>query len=465
MDIRAYNPLPTIKKFHESPGQIRAIIGPVGSGKTSGAAMDVCYYLPHFLAGEYRITRSRWLVIRNTYTELRDTTRKTIIDPEDGWFPDGDLKVQANEYSLQYEDGIKVELFFRSCDRPQDLKKFKSFEATGYWIDESIEVDEEIKRMLKNRIGRYPPKCPVRFGIETSNPPDIEHPVYSNFQWDTPPPGPIPEGVVLANHVGFWQPPFENVNNLRPGYYDDLRSDYADNPDWVEMYIEGKPGIIVRGKLVINNFKREHHVAKEPLVWTGGELYRGWDNSGNCPACVVAQIPRPNHLQILREFHTDRMGIVDFTSHVVNQCNILWPNAVYHDWDDPAGHNQYSKREGGFTSNAELMKDECGVDCKASEQNPTARIQSLDQQLGKIDGVLIDPSCTRLINGMIGGYCYPEIGTTGEYSDKVLKNRFSHIVEALEYLTVKLFQSRQPVKITKGRYRPARSGPVAWMGA
>ena len=43
-----YGLVPTIQKFHECPAQIRGVVGPVGSGKTTGAAWDVCYYLPEF---------------------------------------------------------------------------------------------------------------------------------------------------------------------------------------------------------------------------------------------------------------------------------------------------------------------------------------------------------------------------------------------------------------------------------
>ncbi len=51
---------------------------------------------------------------------------------------------------------------------------------------------------------------------------------------------------------------------------------------------------------------------------------------------------------------------------------------------------------------------------------------------------LIDPGCTRLINGFIGGYHYPEIGTTGTYATKPEKNKFAHVVEALQYVVLKV---------------------------
>jgi len=390
------------------------------------------------------------------------TTLKTVKE----WFPWGKWQAGARTLVLAQPNTRRhIEILFRSCDRPEDMKKFKSLELTGYWIDESIEVYEQIKQMIKNRIGRYPRRSLVRWGIETTNPPDVEHPTYSQFAWDTPPPGPIPTGQPLSNHGGFWQPPRENEENLRPGYYNDLIGDYRDNPDWIDMYILGKPGVLIHGKVVYNNFKRNYHVAKKPLIWCKDTLYRGWDNSGNCPACIVFQIPTMGQCQILKEFHTDKEGIVDFSKRVITECNILYPGAGYADYGDPAGANEFSKKEGGFTSNAELMKDACGIDVEPSEQNLTARIESVDQQLARIGGILIDPSCIRLINGFLGGYCYPEIGNTGIYGDKPIKNRFSHIHDGLQYGIVRLFRSQTAKKKGAGyKVRPIEISETAWMG-
>jgi len=171
------------------------------------------------------------------------------------------------------------------------------------------------------------------------------------------------------------------------------------------MYVLGKPGITIKGKLVYSGFSRDYHVAKFPLLWSKGLLFRGWDNSGNCPACIVAQIPTAEQVQVLKEFHTDRLNIVKFTENVVMECANEFPGATFTDWADPAGNNEYSTREGTFTSNAKLMRDACGVNVIPSEQSLTARINSVEDILGKRDGLLIDPGCIRLINGVMSGYC------------------------------------------------------------
>lgn len=457
-----YSPIPTIQRFHESNSQIRCIVGPVGSAKTTGAAWEICYYIPHYMFEKYGIKQTRFVIVRNSYSELIDTTQKTIFE----WFPFGVHLKQRQTYILKYPNGIEVELFFRSCDRPQDVKKFKSFEITGYWIDESIEVATEVKKMLKNRIGRFPKKSPVRYGIETTNPPDVEHPTYSEFAWDTPPPGPATSIAPKKNHTGFWQPPFENNINLRQNYYNDLISDYADSPDWISMYVKGEPGVMVVGKLVYANFRKDIHVAKQPIVWSGQKIYRGWDNSGNCPACVVTIVPTAQRIQVLKEFWTDKQDMVTFANAVKVECNMLYPEAQYIEYADPAGENKFSTKNGDFTSNAQLMRDECGIDTTKSEQNPIMRYSSVDQQLGRIDGFLIDPSCTRLINGFMGGYHYPEIGFSGNHGAKPVKNKYSHPHDALQYVVVKIFGSNMTFSaIPKDVQRAMNMRPVNFMAA
>jgi len=426
METKIYDPIPTLLRFHESGSPIRVVIGPVGSGKTTAATWEVCYYLPKFMFDQYGIKKTRWVIIRNTYSELTDTTQRTIFE----WFDWGKHLKQREIYLLKHPEGFEVELLFRSCDRPEDVKKFKSLEITGYWIDESSEVKDQIKLMLKNRIGRFPRKCPVRFGIETTNPPDTESSTYRDF-FQSP----------LDGHEGFQQPPRENEANLRDRYYDDLIQDYAHNPDWISRYVLGKWGVTVQGKPVYNNFKTVLHVARQSLIYSGGMLYTGWDNSGNCPACVIIQVPTAGLIQILAEYHTERMGIVDFGEMVVSDRNRRWPNAEYVEWGDPAGFAKFSRTGGGLTSNSELLQ-EVGVILKPSDQNWEARRESVETQLGKLLGgepaMVIDPSCTRLINGFLGGYSYPEQGTTGIYGLKPIKNKYSHIHESLQYVCVML---------------------------
>ena len=165
-------------------------------------------------------------------------------------------------------------------------------------------------------------------------------------------------------------------------------------------------------------------------------------------------------IHVFAEFNHDKMNIVQFTKYVVNECNIKFPGAEFTDWGDPAGENKFSTKDGGWTSNAQLMRDE-GVDVQASEQNPSARYNAVDDQLLVIDGMLIDPGATRLINGFMGGYHYKEVGqSSGIYMDTPEKNRFSHIHDALQYVMVRLVSNKKH-KPKSGKWKRRNRGAMA----
>ena len=428
--------------------------------------MEVGLLLPMHIANTYGVTRTRWIVVRKTYRELMDSTFATFQD----WMNFGDWHASSMTMIYRYPPSVicnyalEVEVMFRSCNRPEDMEKFKSVEVTGYWIEESVEVHEEIKRMLRNRIGRYPARSPVRFGIETTNPCDVEHQIYWEHDWvplgvdprtaprditgriaGWPVPGPRPRRKPIPKFLGWWQPPHENDANLKPGYYDDLLQEYGDNPEWLKMYVEGKPGVRVLGKVVYGNFVESRHVSRNFLESNGTPLYMGWDNSGNFPAAVLVQILGPLQIAILAEYFSIREGIVDFTKKVLMQIEEQFPgHLVAAHYGDPAGGARFSKGTGGLTSNAQLQWEECGIRVIPSEQGLYARIQSVDQMLARTGAIIIDPRCTRLINGFIGGYVYPEkIGVNGEYLQQPLKNIFAHLQDALQYLCAKMFSARK----------------------
>jgi len=484
-----YNALPTMASFHASTAAVRCIVGPVGSGKTSAAAWEICVWLPIYIARTYGIFDTRWAVVRNTYVELQDTTMVTVCDQ---WFPNGEKFESRNEYVLRWpaetagtQEDLTVTLLFRSCDRPEDMKKFKSLEITGCWIDESIEVHEMIKLMLKNRMGRYPRAGDTpgytdpetgrwrgfvpRFMIETTNPCSVDHPMYSQYRWSkgfepwrSPINGPHPVKPPTPGHVGWWQTPGENEANLTPGYYEKLAAEYESTPEWIERMVIGRPGMTLLGKLVYKNFLASEHWSADTLDWareispldgsqTGVPFYLGWDNSGNNPAAVVGQVVGPQKLEILREYWADKAtNIVDFTTEVLQDMERRWPgHIVGGHYCDPAGFNKYSDatKVGEFTSNAELQQKVCGIHLIPSEQNLDVRIAAVDQLLAKRNGLRLDVSCNRLVNGFQGGYVRPEVyGVIGVFHDKPKKNQFSHVHDALQYLVAKLFHPKVPAE-------------------
>ncbi len=70
-----------------------------------------------------------------------------------------------------------------------------------------------------------------------------------------------------------------------------------------------------------------------------------------------------------------------------------------------------------------------------TDNNPEMRRSTVESVLSRRNGLLIDPACLVTKTGFAGGYHYPKVnvrGLAGIFKDKPAKNRYSHIVEAVE---------------------------------
>jgi hypothetical protein len=143
----------------------------------------------------------------------------------------------------------------------------------------------------------------------------------------------------------------------------------------------------------------------------------------------------------LREYHDLRMGIIDFTKWVLSDMQMHFPGNECTHYCDPAAFNKMSDVRGGLTSNAAMQMELCGLKLIPSRQELDLRLNAVDQLMGRRGGLLVDPSCVRLLNGFQGGYVYEENPRMGmsEFKDLPKKNLFSHIHDALQYVIVMLF--------------------------
>ncbi len=112
---------------------------------------------------------------------------------------------------------------------------------------------------------------------------------------------------------------------------------------------------------------------------------------------------------------------------------------------DPAGdHRAQTDTRTPF----ELLKAG-GVNAKPAPTNdPTLRIDSVAEMLSSlIEGsprMVISPTCNMLKGGFSGEYCYAKKpGTMDQYDDRPLKNRFSHVHDALQYLIIGAGEGKQ----------------------
>ena len=151
-----YEAVPTISKMMQSDALVRAVMGPRGSGKSTGMSMEIMRRgLQQKKWGGKR--KTRFAVIRNTYKELKDTTLKTWLE----WFPEDQFGEFNNTEMVHrvYKNDMEMEVLFRALDKPGDIKKLLSLELTGAWINEAREVPRSLINGLLDTIPRYPSKA------------------------------------------------------------------------------------------------------------------------------------------------------------------------------------------------------------------------------------------------------------------------------------------------------------------
>lgn len=432
-----YTAGPVTKRFHEDVvSRVKLLIGPFGTGKTTAAGWDLIMLASQRVKkSKDGVRRSRFAVIRNTWPQLRDTTIKTYTN----WFPElyfGKYTVTDHKYLIR-QKGWEVELIFKALDEPESVRDLLSLELTGAHFDEVREIDETIFTHLMGRTKRYPSKketgdensfLTTPQVVLTTNYPSTQHWLYKKFV-ETP----------LDGYTIYEQTQAENSHNLHPDYYTDLERDFADRPDMLRTLVRGQWGVTVMGRQVYTEFRRETHVSKKPLKPMRTTVIRGWDNTGLSPACVITQLSPTGQWLILKEFCGEDVGILDFTEMVVSWCNQAFHQGVfYKDYCDPAG----KARQSNLKSPADYMK-QLGIMVADGIQDFKIRREMVAKRLtynpNGEPAILVDPSCTTLIDGFEGGYAYPQIGSSGVYKPEPAKNRYSHIHDALQYPATKLF--------------------------
>lgn len=228
-----YYPPPTVARFQKSRAFVRGIVGPIGSGKSSGCVVEIPKLATMQRPGPDGVRRTRWAVVRNTYRELQDTTRKTFeqwVEPSLGAW-------HEQEFSFTVDKpGLHMEVLFRALDKPSDVKKLLSLELTGAYINEARELPKAIFDGLQGRVGRYPSKAqggPSWFGVWfDSNPWHQRHWLHQLFKKVKP------KGMELFEQPSGLAPDAENLENLPEGYYPRLIE--GKDAEWVQCYVDGQ---------------------------------------------------------------------------------------------------------------------------------------------------------------------------------------------------------------------------------
>ena len=177
---------PTVWKFLKDKSFVRGLMGPVGSGKSYACAAEIMLKaVSQVPSPKDGIKYSRFVVVRNSYPELRTTTIKTWQElfPENVWGPFRWSPPLTHHIKLPSRDnapGVDCEVIFLALDQPKDVRKLLSMELTGAWVNEARELPKAVIDGLTHRVGRYPTLSdggakPWRGIIMDTNPMDDDH--------------------------------------------------------------------------------------------------------------------------------------------------------------------------------------------------------------------------------------------------------------------------------------------------
>jgi len=154
-----YSALPTISQMHHSEALIKGVRGPVGSGKTVGCCWEIVRLAMRQAPCKDGVRYTKFAMIRNTYPELLSTTLETW----EQWFGQycqtrRSAPIESRmRMELKDKTSIDIWLLFLALDVPADVKKVKSLEVTGAFINEASEVGRWVLTKCFERRGRYPP--------------------------------------------------------------------------------------------------------------------------------------------------------------------------------------------------------------------------------------------------------------------------------------------------------------------
>jgi len=444
----SYKGVPTLRKFAKDNSPIRSVIGPFGSGKST--AVGVIEILRRAFAQEPMkdgVRRTRWMVVRNTYKQLEDTTIKTFHE----WLPPnyfGEYQKSDHNYTITAFPNCEIEINFRALDRPEHVRNVLSYELTGAFVNEAREIPWALIGPLFGRTGRYPSrrsgtKVTWRGIFMDSNAPPMNHWMYR-----------IHEKKNLTEHeqkmLKYWttynqpsglSPEAENRDNLPSDYYEMMASMMTE--DQIKVYIENQYGYLKAGKAVYDTWRDRVHcrdnLKPEDAAIT---ILRGWD-FGLTPACVLGYVAPNGQLRVFKEFVTDRAGIGDFGKAVIQWCSQHLKDFKFDDWGDPSGD---AGRDTSDKSGFEVLEG-LGVAIQGASNDLMIRLESTRYGLNTlIDGeaalVVDKDECMVITEGFQGGYEYRRIITSASerYAEaEPNKNAYSHPHDALQYITQVVF--------------------------
>ena len=443
-----YKAPPTVARFMSEVPEgfsFRIIMGPFGSGKTSGCVCHIPQLAMMQPPDADGVRRTRFAIVRSTFVELEKTTIRTFMD----WLRPEELGLgiylrSKKEITLTLGRGwgrAEANIHFFALDEMKDEAKLKSFETTWFFPNETVEINPDLFPTMRKRVGRYPSKKngpgAKYYGIfGDTNPPDEGDLWWSLMEnYDPERFGvPLPESersIIVYKQPSGQSPEAENLENLPDGYYTDTR---GMSPDDIRTKIHGMYGRGKFGRPVIGGFNPEVHIAKRTIRPVPGlPMVVGMD-CALTPAMVFLQVVAFGRVVVLGECIGMNMGADRFCKYVLRPfiASRGWEHFDLSIFMDPTGGTRSQADE---RTVPDIMRKNGFRSKLARTNSQQIRIAAAEELLGKmVDGepaFVIDPRCEYLIAALRGGYRYHQ-ERIGEIV-KAKNETHSHIADAFQY--------------------------------
>lgn len=467
-----YAPSPTGVEFHNSHEDIRLVMGPVGSGKST---MMICELIMMALLqkpDKYHKRSSRWIIVRETYPQLRNT----VYESFKLWLKPNDKTVRYTEsapmrirWTDKLADGtqLNAEFIFMAVAKPQDYENLKSLELTGGFLNECGAMDYEVVTTVLSRLGRYPapvdaidedaPITRVSLIMDTNPPEDdgwvaekMANPPKGWGLWKQP--GALIEDKSSENGYAL-NPEGENFKYLGVGpiaYY--LNKVPSMTVEQIKVLFCGMFGVTLDGKAIYRRqWSDDYHVSKAGLSAIPGQpILLGWDWGRGGEACIIGQKLPSGQLRVLHELTADNIGLADFAKNFVKPLlEEYYPKDKFtiESVGDPAGVASHGLSVNGLNYFDVLNNSRTGVFRNWFTTSP-ARSNHVELRLNSVRHFLTEKTptgaplfqlnrdCSVLRKGFNAAYCYERKQVMGkaQYKDTPCKGPASHPHDALQYL-------------------------------
>ena len=448
-----YDAPPTVSQFMLSDAFVRVIVGPVGSGKTTGLIMEILRRALQQAKGPDGVRRTRFAIIRQTLLQLRMTILLDILS----WLrPICEYKVSEQLVIISFGD-VRSEWFLIPLEEEEDQKRLLSMQLTGAAINEAIEINPSLIDAIAGRCGRFPSALEGGaswFGvIADTNAPIEGSDWWKLFEQDRP-----PDWAVFFQPGGL-EPNAENLDwllqtpvtlQLPPGdparrqqgrtYYERLAR--GKNEDWIRRYVHAKYGEDPSGAAVYRlSYRRSFHVKQGLLVLQTRLLLIGQDFGRN-PCSLICQPDGQGRLSVLEEVIGEDIGL---ETHIQKNLKpVLWSERYFGCLmaavGDPSG-----VAKGNFLEETSFdVMHRMGIPAFPATTN------DLDPRIGAVETLLLqqrdggpaivfdEGRCPQTIRAIGGAYRFSKTkqGATKPTPDK--SHPFSDLADCLQYVCLAL---------------------------